>query len=111
MIVREWKEMVNKQRRTAESGVETKTGDVWPRGWNKYWRWIVPMWGQEMKECSGRLVLRKISVFEAEVALLSLAPRPFPIEVNVYALFILLGDGLGLGVALEPCEILHVETP
>ena len=63
------------------------------------------------KNVDGRLVLRKVSVLEAEIALLPLAPRAFPVEVDVDTLFVLLCDGLRFRMTLEPRQVLHVETP
>ena len=57
------------------------------------------------------LVLGEVAVLEAEVALLPLAPRAFPVEVDVHALLVLLRDGLRLRVPLEPRQVLDVETP
>jgi hypothetical protein len=57
------------------------------------------------------LVLREITVFKTEIALLALAPRAFPVKVDVYTLLVLLGDCLGLRVSLEPCQVFNMEPP
>ena len=64
-----------------------------PKGWTQY------------------LILREVTVFEPEVALLPLAPRAFPVEVDVHALLVLLRDRLRLRMPLEPRQVLDVETP
>ena len=56
-------------------------------------------------------VFREVAVLEPEVALLALAPRTLPVEVDVHALLVLLRDRLRLGMPLEPRQILHVEPP
>lgn len=48
-------------------------------------------------------VFRQIAILKPEVALLPLAPAPFPIKVYIDTLFILFRDGLRLGMTLEPC--------
>jgi len=50
-------------------------------------------------------------VVEGEVGLLALAPALLKVKVNVCAELILLGDRLGLLVALEPDKVLFVESP
>ena len=57
------------------------------------------------------LIFREISVLEPEIALLPLAPRAFPVEVNIDALLVLFRECLGLRVSLEPCQVLDVESP
>ena len=62
--------------------------------------------------CTGtRSVLGEVAVLEAEVALLALAPRALPVEVDVHALLVLLRDRLRLRVPLEPRQVLDVESP
>jgi len=65
----------------------------------------------KIRRLSNPSIFRKISVFESEVAFLPLTPRTFPVEVDVYSLFVLLCYGLRLGVTLEPCQVLDVEAP
>ena len=67
--------------------------------------------GADLRAEGRRLVLGEVAVLEAEVALLALAPRAFPVEVDVNTLLIFLSDGLRLGVTLEPCQVLHMEAP
>ena len=57
------------------------------------------------------LVFGQIAVLETEVALLPLAPRAFPVEVDIHALLVLLRDCLRFRVPLEPCQVLDMETP
>jgi hypothetical protein len=45
----------------------------------------------KVQECS---VLRQVSVFESEIALLPLAPRALPVKINIHALLVLICDGL-----------------
>lgn len=47
-------------------------------------------------------IFREVTVLKSEVALFALTPRAFPVEVDVYALFVFFRDGLGFGVPLEP---------
>ena len=65
--------------------------------------------GVQGRACA--LVLGQVAVLEAEVALLPLAPRAFPVEVDVHALLVLLRDRLRLRMPLEPRQVLDVETP
>ena len=67
----------------------------------------------DVRACRGAcaLVLGQVAVLEAEVALLPLAPRAFPVEVDVHALLVLLRDRLRLRMPLEPRQVLDVETP
>ena len=60
---------------------------------------------------AGALVLGQVTVLEPEVALLALAPRALPVEVDVHALLVLLRDRLRLRVPLEPRQVLDVESP
>ena len=60
---------------------------------------------------AGALVLGQVTVLEPEVALLALAPRALPVEVDVHALLVLLRNCLRLRVPLEPRQVLHVEPP
>ena len=48
------------------------------------------------------LILGEVSVLESEIALLPLAPRAFPVEVDIYTLFVILGDRLWFRMSLEP---------
>ena len=57
------------------------------------------------------LVFRQIPVLEPEITLLALAPRAFPVEVDIDALLVLVRNRLWLRVALEPRQILKVKTP
>lgn len=66
---------------------------------------------KEREERSTRSILREISILKPEIALLPLTPRALPIKVDVHALLVLLSDRLRLRVALEPGEVLHVESP
>ena len=56
-------------------------------------------------------ILREVAVLEPEAALIALAPRAFPVEVDVDALLVLFRDRLRLRVPLEPRQVLYVETP
>ena len=67
--------------------------------------------GADLRAEGRRLVLGEVAVLEAEIALLALAPRALPIEVDVYPLLVLLCDRLRLGVPLEPREVLDVKAP
>ena len=60
---------------------------------------------------AGALVLGQVTVLEPEVALLALAPRALPVEVDVHALLVLLRNCLRLRVPLEPRQVLYVEPP
>ena len=48
---------------------------------------------------------------EAEVTLLSLTPAVLPIKVEVSPLLVILRDRLWVVGALEPCQVLLVESP
>ena len=57
-----------------------------------------------------KFVLQKL-VLEAEVGLLSLAPRSFVVKVYVCSLLVVIRDRLWLFMTLEPCQVLLVEPP
>jgi len=48
-------------------------------------------------------VFGEIAILESKIALLSLTPRTFPVEVHVHPLLVFLCDGLRLRMPLEPC--------
>jgi len=66
---------------------------------------------ERMQLSLDRLILGKIAIFEAEVTLLPLTPRPLPVKVNINTLFVLIRNRLRLRVTLEPSEVFHMEAP
>jgi hypothetical protein len=58
-----------------------------------------------------RLLVRQVDIHETEVGLAQKRPPAFPIKVRILSLLVLVRDRLWLRVALEPCQILFVESP
>ena len=58
-----------------------------------------------------RLFLRQISIFETKVTLLPLTPWALPVKINIYSLLIFFRNSLWLRMALEPCQVFHMESP
>ena len=80
--------------------------------------WIKNAVGKQMPNADSKfsvkgrsLIFWEIPIFEAEVALLALAPWAFPVKIHIYSLLILFRDCLRFWVTLEPCQIFHVEAP
>lgn len=63
------------------------------------------------QQAASSLVFRQVPVLESEITLLPLAPGSLPIKVHVDTLFVFLGNGLWLGMSLEPRLVLGVESP
>jgi hypothetical protein len=57
------------------------------------------------------LVVAQVPVLESEVTLLPYAPTSLPVKVEVLPLLILVCHLVRLGMSLEPCQELDMESP